>query len=70
MAKKEKKKTTHKILVPTGDGGYVDFNDLSEEQKQKIRDTCFTRFVDSYMASLGYTRVGGGKKKAKTETVH
>jgi hypothetical protein len=54
MAKK--KKITHKILVPTKDGGYVDFNDLSEEQKQYIRKQCFTRFADSYMAQLGYTR--------------
>lgn len=48
----EKKKITHKILVPTKDGGYVNFNDLSEEQKQNIRNQCFTRFADSYMDSL------------------
>ena len=36
-----KKKITHKILVPTKDGGYVNFNDLSEEQKQHIRNQCF-----------------------------
>ena len=53
----EKKKITHKILVPTKDGGYVNFNDLSEEQKQNIRNQCFTRFADSYMGQLGYTRV-------------
>ncbi len=53
----EKKKITHKILVPTKDGGYVNFNDLSEEQKQHIRNQCFTRFADSYMGQLGYTRV-------------
>ena len=52
-----KKKITHKILVPTKDGGYVNFNDLSEEQKQHIRNQCFTRFADSYMGQLGYTRV-------------
>ena len=51
-----KKKITHKILVPTKDGGYVNFNDLSEEQKQHIRNQCFTRFADSYMGQLGYTR--------------
>ena len=49
MAKK--KEITHKILVPTKDGGYVNFNDLSEEQKQHIR------FADSYMGQLGYTSV-------------
>ena len=53
----EKKKITHKILVPTKDGGYVNFNDLSEEQKQNIRNQCFTRFAVSYMGQLGYTRV-------------
>lgn len=53
-----KKKITHKILVPTKDGGYVNFNDLSEEQKQHIRNQCFTRFADSYMGQLGYTRSG------------
>ena len=37
--------------------GYVNFNDLSEEQKQHIRNQCFTRFADSYMGQLGYTRV-------------
>jgi len=51
-----KKNITHKILVPTKDGGYVNFNDLSEEQKQHIRNQCFTRFADSYMGQLGYTR--------------
>lgn len=55
MAKK--KEITHKILVPTKDGGYVNFNDLSEEQKQHIRNQCFTRFADRYMGQLGYTRV-------------
>ena len=56
-AEAKKKEITHKILVPTKDGGYVNFNDLSEEQKQHIRNQCFTRFADSYMGQLGYTRV-------------
>lgn len=55
MAKK--KAITHKILVRAKDGGYVNFNDLSDEQKQYIRKQCFTRFADSYMGQLGYTRV-------------
>ena len=39
--------------IPRGDGTYVDFNDLSEEEKREVRDKITTRFMES----LGYKKV-------------
>ena len=39
---------------------YIDFNDLSEEEKEKVRDKITTRFMES----LGYKKVVKEEKVA------
>ena len=47
------KQLTGVNYIPRGDGTYVDFNDLSEEEKREVRDKITTRFMES----LGYKKV-------------
>ena len=39
--------------IPRGDGTYVDFNELSEQEKAEVREKITTRLMES----LGYKKV-------------
>lgn len=53
---------TYINYIPQGDGTYVDFETLSEEEKEVVRDKITTRMMET----LGYRKVA--KKGAENES--
>lgn len=58
--RKGQKLTTHVVIKV--DGVLTPYEDLSDEQKERISDNILIRLGDGLMEPRGYTRVGGLKQ--------